>query len=508
MFEAAEVGREVSKEEYESEVAKLRWELLDGQRRLRDAPFPFLVLFGGADGAGKSETVHLLNEWMDPRGIVNRAFASRSQEERERPEFWRYWLALPPRGRMGLFISTWYAPVLRARVNRSLSPAAFDGQLDRIAAFEQTLTEDGAQVLKFWIHLGGKALKARLESLSKDPLTRWRVTRTQWKEYRQYRRFTAAAERMIQRTSFGHAPWTIIDGTDERYRNLAVGTAVRDVLHRALEESPAPATSRARTRRATPARAARPEPAPGGVVARVDRDRSVLDAVDMTPSLSKDAFKLRLLKQQGRLNRLQRKAADEGRSIIMVFEGWDAAGKGGAIRRVTSALHPQEYQVIPVAAPTDEERAHHYLWRFWRHLSRAGRVTIFDRSWYGRVLVERVEGLASHAEWSRAYAEIRQFEEQLVEHGIVLLKYWLHITPDEQEKRFKERAASPYKSWKLTDEDWRNRDRWDAYELAVNDMVEETSTSQAPWHLIPGNDKNFARVEILRRAADAVAAAL
>jgi polyphosphate kinase 2 (PPK2 family) len=192
----------------------------------------------------------------------------------------------------------------------------------------------------------------------------------------------------------------------------------------------------------------------------------------------------------------------------MVFEGWDAAGKGGAIRRVTSAFDPQVYAVIPVAAPTDEERAQHYLWRFWRHLSRAGRVTIFDRSWYGRVLVERVEAFAAHAEWSRAYAEIRHFEEQLVEHGIVLLKYWIHITPDEQEKRFKERAASPYKSWKLTEDDWRNRKKWDAYELAVNDMVEETSTSHAPWHLIPGNDKNFARVEILRRAADAVAAAL
>jgi polyphosphate:AMP phosphotransferase len=393
-------------------------------------------------------------------------------------------------------------------VDRSFSSAAFDGQLDRIAAFEQTLTDDGAQALKFWIHLGRKALKKRLEALSEDPLTRWRVTGTQWKEYRQYHRLTAVAERMIQRTSFGHAPWVIIDGTDERYRNLAVGTAIRDVLYRALGATPASPASRARPRKAASARAARPEPELQGVVARVDRDHSVLDSVDMTPTLSKEAFKIQLLKQQGRLHRFQRKAAAAGHSIIMVFEGWDAAGKGGAIRRVTSALHPQVYQVIPVAAPTDEERAHHYLWRFWRHLSRAGGVTIFDRSWYGRVLVERVEAFASHAEWSRAYAEIRHFEEQLVEHGIVLLKYWIHITPDEQEKRFKERAASPYKSWKLTADDWRNREKWDAYELAVNDMVEETSTSAAPWHLIAGNDKNYARVEILRRAADAIAAAL
>ena len=194
--------------------------------------------------------------------------------------------------------------------------------------------------------------------------------------------------------------------------------------------------------------------------------------------------------------------------MIVLFEGWDAAGKGGAIRRIVSALEPRSYRVIPVAVPTDEERAHHYLWRFWRHLARAGRVTIFDRSWYGRVLVERVESLATQAEWNRAYAEIRQFEEELTEHGIVLVKYWLHITKDEQERRFTERAKSPYKSWKLTDEDWRNREKWDLYELAVNDMVEHTSTHHAPWHLVAANDKNHARVEVLRVMNDAIERAL
>jgi AMP-polyphosphate phosphotransferase len=191
-----------------------------------------------------------------------------------------------------------------------------------------------------------------------------------------------------------------------------------------------------------------------------------------------------------------------------LFEGWDAAGKGGAIRRVTSALDPRCYRVVPIAAPTDEERAHHYRWRFWRHLSRAGRVTIFDRSWYGRVLVERVDNLATEAQWSRAYAEIENFEEELTGHGTILVKYWLHITKDEQERRFKERARSPYKSWKLTDEDWRNREKWDAYELAVNDMVARTSTRLAPWHLVPANDKHGARVQVLRISGDAIERAL
>jgi polyphosphate kinase 2 (PPK2 family) len=251
-----------------------------------------------------------------------------------------------------------------------------------------------------------------------------------------------------------------------------------------------------------------PTASPARLVARIDRDRSILDTVDTTKALSKAAFKKQILEQQGRLNRLQQDAQMKGRSTILLFEGWDAAGKGGAIRRVTSALNPRAYRVVPTAAPTDEERARHYLWRFWRHLSRAGRVTIFDRSWYGRVLVERVDGLATEAEWSRAFTEIVEFEQQLTDAGIVLVKYWLHITNDEQERRFKERAKSPYKSWKLTEEDWRNRAKWDAYELAVNEMVARTSTRRAPWNLIPGNDKNFARVAVLRVAADAIEEAL
>ncbi|MDH4066905.1 MAG: polyphosphate kinase, partial [Acidobacteriota bacterium] len=317
--------------------------------------------------------------------------------------------------------------------------------------------------------------------------------------------WTAAAERLIQHTSFEHAPWTIVDAADERYRNLAVATEIRDTLYRALGSN-APVPRRRRRHAAPPAGPA--APAPSDLVSRVDRERSVLDVLDMTATLSKRAFKTRLLTQQGRLHRLQRAAQERGRSTVMVFEGWDAAGKGGAVRRVVAALPPQCYRVIPIGAPTDEEQARHYLWRFWRHLSRAGRVTIFDRSWYGRVLVERVEGLASHEEWSRAYAEIRHFEEELVGHGIVLLKYWMHITKAEQEQRFNERAKSPYKSWKLTDEDWRNREKWDLYELAVNDMVEHTSTSQARWHLVPANDKNHARVHVLRIACDALEEAL
>jgi polyphosphate:AMP phosphotransferase len=502
MFEAAQLDRSVARADYAFEVSKLRWELLNAQRTLEDRPFPLIVLFGGVDGAGKSETVHLLNEWMDPRWIVNRAFEEPSEDERERPPFWRFWLALPPRGRIGLFLSAWYSQPLLDRVYRTTKRADFDVALDRVAAFERMLADDGAVILKFWMHLDRRAQKRRLRALSKDPLTRWRVTKRQWQHWKLYDRFIADGERLIQRTSFGHAPWVIVDASDERYRSLVVGSEIHRALMRACER-PSRASAAAAAGRHTRAAAAAAD-----LVIRVDRQRSILAALDMTRALSKRVFEKRLLKQQGRLHVLQRKAQEERRSIVVVFEGWDAAGKGGAIRRVTSALDPRCYRVVPMAAPTDEERARHYLWRFWRHLSRAGRVTIFDRSWYGRVLVERVDGFASEAEWGRAYAEIEQFEEQLIGAGIILVKYWLHITRDEQERRFKERAKSPYKSWKLTDEDWRNREKWDDYELAVNDMVARTSTRRAPWHLIPANDKNHARVEVVRLAANAIEQAL
>jgi polyphosphate kinase 2 (PPK2 family) len=235
---------------------------------------------------------------------------------------------------------------------------------------------------------------------------------------------------------------------------------------------------------------------------------TILSTLDMSRSVSKKRFATELERYQGRLNLLQRKAQENGISTILVFEGWDAAGKGGAIRRLTGALDARSYQVIPIAAPTDEERAHHYLWRFWRHLAGGGRITIFDRSWYGRVLVERVEGFATEQEWRRAYSEINEFEEQLVDHGIVLVKYWVHITADEQIRRFKERENAPYKQWKLTAEDWRNRAKWVDYERAVNEMVERTSTRLAPWTLVEGNDKYFARLKVLKTACRSLKTAI
>ena len=328
----------------------------------------------------------------------------------------------------------------------------------------------------------------------------------QWEHWRLYDRFVAAAERALQRTSTVDAPWTIVEGVDEAYRSVTVATSIRDAIRRRLANGrgtahtpPSARGSGAQARRSTP-RSARPPAETSSPGARPVAPATILGTLDMSQSVSKKAFATELERYQGRLNLLQRKAQEHGVSTILVFEGWDAAGKGGAIRRLTGALDARSYQVIPIGAPTDEERAHHYLWRFWRHLAGGGRITIFDRSWYGRVLVERVEAFAAEQEWRRAYSEINEFEEQLVEHGIVLVKYWIHITADEQLRRFKERENAPYKQWKLTPEDWRNRAKWAEYERAVNEMVERTSTRLAPWTLVEGNDKNFARLKVLTTA--------
>ena len=515
MFRTAELGQKVPKSEFNQREPLMRQALLEVQANLRiSGRFPVIILFAGVDGGGKGDTVNLLNEWMDPRWLMTRAYDKPSDEERDRPDYWRFWRDLPPTGHIGLFLSSWYSQPILRRVYDKDDEASFDDRLDRILAFEKALADDGALILKFWMHLSRDAQKRRLKKLEKDPLTNWRVTQQDWDHWNIYERFEEAAERTIMRTSTGTAPWTIVEGVDPCFRSLTVGGIVREEIAKHLdvtrnmaflqEELAAESMSQAEE-----------QPAAGAGEAGVDtpvtfplRGVTVLSSLDMSLHLSKPDYKKKLKECQARLNLLHRKALKKKISTILMFEGPDAAGKGGAIRRVTAALDARHYQVFPIAAPTDEERAHHYLWRFWRHLSRAGRINIFDRSWYGRVLVERVEGFASEDEWKRAFAEINEFEEQLTDHGILLLKYWVHISKDEQLARFKSREETPHKRWKLTEEDWRNREKWDDYEWAVNDIVEHTSTHSAPWVLVEGNDKRFSRIKVISTFCDRLEAVL
>jgi polyphosphate:AMP phosphotransferase len=515
MFRTAELGQKVPKSEFNQREPLIRQALLEVQAKLKvSSEFPVILLFAGVDGAGKGDTVNILNEWMDPRWLITRAYDKPSDEERDRPEYWRFWRDLPSNGHIGLFLSSWYSQPILRRVYEKDNEATFDDRLDRILAFEKALADDGALILKFWMHLSRDAQKRRLKKLEKDPLTSWRVTQQDWDHWHIYDHFEAAAERTIMRTSTGTAPWTIVEGVDPCFRSLTIGEIVRDEVANHLDETRRKKMlleELATERRSDTAEQQPEDEVTAGTEALTAsplKRATVLSGLDMSQHLSKPDYKKKLKECQARLNQLHRKALKEKISTIMMFEGPDAAGKGGAIRRVTAALDARHYQVLPIAAPTDEERAHHYLWRFWRHLSRAGRINIFDRSWYGRVLVERVEGFAAEDEWKRAFAEINEFEEQLTDHGILLLKYWVHITKDEQLERFKAREQTPHKRWKLTEEDWRNREKWDDYEWAVNDIVEHTSTHSAPWVLVEGNDKRFSRIKVISTFCDRLEAML
>lgn len=492
MFESAELGHKIDKETFKKEVPKLRAALLDAQyEMLEKKEFPVVILISGVDGSGKGETINLLYSWMDPRHISTLAFSAPSDEERTRPYMWRYWRALPPKGKVGIFAGSWYSQPIADRITGSMRRSELDEHLEDINRFEAMLVNEGALVLKFWFHLSKEGQKQRLKSLEKNPHTAWRVTQESYDRLKTYGKLQEVAGHVLRVTNTAHAPWIIVEGTDDEYRSLTVGRIVLDAMQRRLQQ---------KVRQLVPV-------APP-IVHTIDQ-KNVLSELNLTQKLAKKDYESELAKYQARLSELVRdpRFVDK-RSLVLVFEGADAAGKGGAIRRLGAAMDARQYQIIPIAAPTEEARAQPYLWRFWRHLPRTGRVAIFDRSWYGRVLVERVEGFCSEPDWLRAYAEINDFEHQMVESGAVVIKFWLQISADEQLRRFKERQDTEFKRFKITDEDWRNREKWDEYVSAVCDMVDRSSTGLAPWTLVEANDKNFARVKVLRTVCERLENAL
>jgi AMP-polyphosphate phosphotransferase len=494
MFESAELGHKIDKDTYKREIPILREALLDAQLDLLQArKFPVIILIAGVDCAGKGDTVNILNEWMDPHHIATHALRGLTDEELERPPMWRYWRDLPPKGQLGIFLGTWYSSPLLENVFGSIKNAELDQRLERIIRFEKMLCDEGALFLKFWLHLSKDQQKKRLKSLDKDSTTRWRVTDTDWKHFKRYDDFHRVSERMLRATSTAEAPWLIVEGTDPRYRHLTIGKALLQSLRQRLD---APETR-------TPAPS---EPLPPVTMA-ID-GLQILQTLDLTKKLEKSQYHDELEKWQGKLNALSRHPGFKKISLVVLFEGSDAAGKGGTIRRITQALDARLYRVTPIAGPTDEEKSHPYLSRFWRHLPRKGRWVIFDRSWYGRVLVERVENYCTHADWMRAYGEINDFEEQLVRHRTIVVKFWLAISEDEQLKRFKEREKIAFKRFKITEDDWRNRDKWPEYRQAVCDMIDRTSTEISPWVLVEANDKHYARIKVLKTLCKRIEAAL
>jgi polyphosphate:AMP phosphotransferase len=491
MFESSEIGHQISKAAYRAAVPALRAALLAAQVDLFERKkTPVVIIISGQDGAGKGETINVLYQWMDPRFLSTMAFAEASDEERERPTMWRYWRSLPPKGRMGIFAGSWYSEPIRQRIAGEISLKELDASADQINRFEAMLVHEGALVLKFWFHLTKEGQRARLKALESDPHTAWRVTKWNWDRLKTYDQLQDVAGHFLRMTNTPWASWVVVEATDDRYRSLRVGQILLDALTKKL------ATQERAESLVAP-------------MVRVDTDgRTVLSELDLSLALADKAYDNALAKWQGRLSELVRDPRFQGRALVCAFEGADAAGKGGAIRRIGAALDARQYQVTPVAAPTEEERAQPHLWRFWRNLPRKGRVAIFDRTWYGRVLVERVEGFCSENDWLRAYTEINDFEHEMTDAGVIVFKFWLQISQEEQLRRFKEREKIEFKRFKITQEDWRNREKWGAYQQAICDMVERTSTGNAPWTLVEANDKNYARIKILRTLCERLQAEL
>jgi polyphosphate:AMP phosphotransferase len=494
MFEVAEVGRSVDDDTFDGLEADLRTRLLDAQFRARDAGVPVVVIVAGTEGAGKGRVVDRLTEWLDTRGVEVHAFWDETDEERDRPRWWRFWRALPPRGSVAVFFGSWYTQPILDRVAERLGAADFDAALRRIEFVERMLVEDGALVVKLWFHLAAEPQQDRLSADLKARGFKRKAARKRLEAVEEaLPRLRSAAERAIRVTDSGRAPWHVVEATDGNYRDLRAGQILLDLLERRL---------------AAPVDTATPEVPDTEVPPMPGPQPTLLQHVDLTRSLDRKDYKERLGAAQERLYRLAWEMHRARRHVVGVFEGWDAAGKGGAIRRLTRAMDARLYRTLSVRAPTDEELAHHYLWRFWRHLPMRGYLVLYDRSWYGRVLVERVEGLAARHEWQRAYREITDFEEQLVAHGTVLVKYWLHVSPEEQLERFRSRETTPWKMYKITDEDWRNREKRPAYEEAVNEMLARTSTEFAPWTLVAADDKRHARVQVIETFCDRLEAGL
>jgi polyphosphate:AMP phosphotransferase len=491
MFESAELGHQIDKETYKQEVPLLREALLDAQYDLSESrKFPVVILISGVDGAGKGETANKLNEWMDPHHIRTYAYGTPSDEESERPHMWRYWRTLPPKGGIGIYFGSWYTDPISHRAYGKIKDAELTGALDEVVRFEKMLTDEGALVLKFWFHLSRERQRERIAKLESDPLTRWRVSRQDKKHLKMYDDFRAISEHVLRETSTANAPWIIVEGMDANYRNLTVGKHILQAVRERLKQ-----TAQTQAPSAPP------------LMLSVD-NTNLLSRLDLSKSLDNQKYGKKLETYQGQLNLLTRDPRFEKISVLCVFEGSDAAGKGGSIRRITQAIDARIYNIIPIGAPSDEDRAQPYLWRFWRHIPRLGKLAVFDRSWYGRVLVERVEKFCSEYDWMRAYSEINDFEEQLARKNFIIVKFWLQISKDEQLRRFEERQNIPFKRFKITDEDWRNREKWEAYENAVCDMIDRTSTAESPWTIIEANDKNYARIKVLQTLCERIKAAL
>ena len=503
MLDQIDLTKKMEKEEYKTRMENMMPRLSRLQRECKELGIPVMIVFEGFGAAGKGVQISKLISALDPRGFSVYAIDGESKDEQLRPFLWRFWTKTPEKGRIAIFDRSWYRRVLVDRFDGVTTSKELSYAYEEINSFERQLTDGGYVIIKLFLAIDKKEQKKRFKKLMESKSSAWRVTEADLKRNKEYDEYKKMNDEMLQRTDTDYAPWHIIEATDREFATAKIYSAVIAAMEQKIQEVKQKKEAKAKEdvpkKQDTTDKAAEKTNGEDAVLRT-----SSLNSVDLSLSYTKDEYKEKLEKLQNRIQELHGELYQKRIPVILGFEGWDAGGKGGAIKRLTEKMDPRGYQVNPTASPNDIERAHHYLWRFWNNVPKKGHIAIFDRTWYGRVMVERIEGFCTKDEWSRAYKEINDMEANWVHSGAVVLKFWLQIDKDEQARRFKERMENPEKQWKITDEDWRNREKWDQYEQAVDDMLVHTSTTYAPWIIVEGNSKYYARIKVLQSVVDAI----
>jgi len=503
MLDQIDLSKSLEKDEYKAIMPDLEQRLGLLQREARELNLPVIIVFEGWDAAGKGTMINRLIQTLDPRGFVVYPINAPNEGERLRPFLWRFWIKTPAKGRIAVFDRSWYGRVLVERIDKLVKKPEWTRAYHEISSFERQLTNEGTLMIKFFLHIGKEEQRKRFEKLEATKATSWKVNKEDWRHHDQYGEYRDAVEEMLAKTDTSFAPWTVVEAHDKRFATVKVFKTVLDSLEAKIQQIK---TAR-QVAAAIADSAAKPAETPEPEILST-LGSSILKKVDLSVTLTEEAYEQELKTCQKRIFELEHEIYLKRIPVVILYEGWDAAGKGGNIRRLTQSMDPRGYEVLPVAAPNDIEKAHHYLWRFWMAFPKAGHITIFDRTWYGRVLVERIEGFCKEDAWRRAYQEINEMEEHIANFGAVIVKFWIHISQEEQLRRFEARQQDPNKQWKITEEDWRNREKWGVYETAVDEMLFRTSTAYAPWTIVEANSKYYARIKTMKTVIHAIEAKL
>ena len=472
-------------EEFAKRLEEERSKLFAAQMKIKEAGLPVMVVFEGWGAAGKGSVLGKIIKNIDPRFFRVKTFPKPTKEDLRYPFLYRYMKEIPEKGKFAFYDTFWMEEITDERMEDLLSDEEYEERIESINRTERSLVDNGYLVMKFFFQIGKKEQKERLEKLLDDKDTKWRVDKGDLYENKHYDDCIEVYDKYLKDTNNPTAPWYIIDSKDKKFAELQVLEFLNQGIETALKNKSlaAPILQNTFPLKKSP----------------------MLKDVDLKDkTLTDEEYEKRLDELQDELRDLHNKLYRKKIPVIIAYEGWDAAGKGGNIKRITGALDPRGYEVLPIASPEPHEKARHFLWRFWTRLPRTGHVAIFDRTWYGRVMVERIEGFCSENDWQRAYNEINEFEKELTDWGAVVIKFWVQIDKKTQLKRFKERQANPEKQWKISDEDWRNREKWDQYETAIDEMIKKTSTEFAPWYILESVDKKYARIKALEIVIDRI----